>query len=348
MRPLRLSWRLAEGADIASLRASITADLRQAGLAALHSLGQHFMIDAAALTCLADTLGAQPGMRVVEIGPGTGVLTTVLLERGCQVLAVELDRGMVGLLEGKFGQTAVAESRGRGVAGSTSLQTSSSELGPAHTDDDLGSMTGSVTDPATPRPRDPATAVPAFSLIHGDCLAAKTRLHPAIEDFAAAGPWTLGANLPYDVSIPVILNAAALPRPPAVVAVTVQLEAARRLCSRPGEAAWGASAAVLQASGIPRLVRRLPPGCFMPPPRVDSAILAWTPTSTLPAGFGAWCRKVFSFRRKVLPGALRDAGLTRMDAEAACQACGLDLTRRLQDLDAPELLALFALLPPTA
>ncbi len=286
----------AEGPDITSLRASITADLRQAGLAALHSLGQHFMIDAAALNCLADTLEARPGLRVVEIGPGTGVLTAVLLERGCQVLAVELDRGMVGLLEGKFAQ-----------------------------------MDG-----------------PAFTLVHGDCLAAKTRLHPAIEDFAAVGPWALGANLPYDVSIPVILNAAALPRPPAVVAVTVQLEAARRLCSRPGEAAWGASAAVLQASGIPRLVRRLPPGCFLPPPRVDSAILAWTPTGALPAGFGAWCRKVFSARRKVLPGALRDAGLTRMDAEAACEACGLDQTRRLQDLDAPELLALFALLPPAA
>ncbi|MBA3709611.1 MAG: 16S rRNA (adenine(1518)-N(6)/adenine(1519)-N(6))-dimethyltransferase RsmA, partial [Planctomycetes bacterium] len=56
--------------------------------------------------------------------------------------------------------------------------------------------------------------------------------------------------------------------------------------------------------------------------------------------FGAWCRAVFSARRKVLPGALRDAGMTRTAAEDACRTCGIDPTRRLENLDADELLAL--------
>lgn len=180
-----------------------------------------------------------------------------------------------------------------------------------------------------------------FTLVRGDCLASKSRLHPALEAFAASA-WRLGANLPYDIALPALLNAAALPLPPARVAVTVQLEAAQRLCSRPGDDAWGASAAVLQAGGRPRLARRLGPSSFHPAPRVDSAIVSWSPERTLPAGFGAFVRRLFSARRKVLPGALRDTGMTRPAGEAACRACGLDPSRRVEQLDAPELLALFA------
>lgn len=278
---------------MASLKAEVQAALTAAGLAPLHRFGQNFMIDATARDLLVAELGAGPGLRVAEIGPGTGVLTSALLAAGSAVMAVEIDRGLAALLR-----------------------------------------TGLV-------PR-------GLVLIEGDCLASKTRLHPALEAFAAEGPWRLGANLPYDVALPVILNAAALPRPPERVAVTIQLEAAQRLCSRPGDDAWGASAAVLQAAGRPRLVRRLGPGSFHPAPRVDSAILAWTPARPLPAGFGAFCRAAFAYRRKVLPAALRDAGWTREQAQVACAACGLDPARRLEGLDAPELAALFAVLPPAA
>jgi 16S rRNA (adenine1518-N6/adenine1519-N6)-dimethyltransferase len=125
-----------------------------------------------------------------------------------------------------------------------------------------------------------------------------------------------------------------------LVVVTVQWEAAERLCSRPGEDAWGASAATLQAAGRPRLLRKLPPQCFYPRPRVDSALLRWEPTAALPADFGRWCRALFSSRRKVVVRALRDHAVERDQAEAACGACGIVTDRRLESLDAPELLAL--------
>jgi 16S rRNA (adenine1518-N6/adenine1519-N6)-dimethyltransferase len=187
----------------------------------------------------------------------------------------------------------------------------------------------------------------SIAIEHGDALATKNRLHPAIEAFAAAGPWKLGANLPYDIALPALLCAAGLEAPahqPELAVVTVQLEAAQRLCAAPGSDAWGASAAVLQAAGVPELVKRLGPGSFHPQPRVDSAILRWRPTRSLPVGFSRWCRAVFAARRKVLPRALRDAGATVEDATRAVAACALDPAQRLENLSSVELLALHATL----
>jgi 16S rRNA (adenine1518-N6/adenine1519-N6)-dimethyltransferase len=267
-------------------RERLAADLAAAGCQPLHRLGQNFMVEPAAVAALVGALGAADDDVVVEIGPGTGILTRALLAAGHRVLAVELDRGLAAWLPG-----AIADAR--------------------------------------------------FALVHGDCLAGKNALHPAIVA-AASAPWRLGANLPYDAALPALLNAVALPRPPTVIAATVQHEAAERLCSRPGADAWGASAAVFQAAGSPRIVRKLAPGCFHPAPRVDSAIIHWTPAVPLPPGFGRWCRTLFSFRRKVLPRALRDAGLERDAAQAALTAAGLDATRRVEELDASELRTLFA------
>ncbi len=288
---------------MSELRRTVVAELAAAGLAPIHRLGQNFMIDAAALAALCQELGAAPGLRVLEIGPGTGVLTQRLLEAGCRILAVELDQGLSALLRAKFAAACAEAADG-----------------------------------------------PALTLIHGDCLESKSVLHGGITAFAAR-PWRLGANLPYDVALPVLLNAAALQPPalpPELAVVTVQWEAAQRLCARPGEDAWGASAAVLQAAGQARIVRRLAPSCFYPRPRVDSAILSWRPRGVLPDGFGRWCRAVFSSRRKVLPGALVDRGMSRAQAEEACRACGLDPTRRLEGLSAAELVELHAAVGPAA
>jgi 16S rRNA (adenine1518-N6/adenine1519-N6)-dimethyltransferase len=267
------------------LKAQVLADLASAACSPLHRFGQNFMVDPQVVQDLTGQLQLGDGARVVEIGPGTGVLTARLIDAGAQVLAVEIDRGLAAWL----------------------------------------------TSTLVPR---------GLTLVHGDALASKSRLHPAIEAFAAAGPWQLASNLPYDVAIPILLEAAALQSQPRAIAATVQYECARRLCSRPGEDAWGASAAVFQACGIPRLVRRIGRDAFHPRPNVDSAIVAWEPRSPPPAGFTTWVRSVFAYRRKVLPRALMDTGLARDAAEAACHATGLDPTRRLESLDAPELVAL--------
>ncbi|MEZ4457402.1 MAG: rRNA adenine N-6-methyltransferase family protein [Gemmatimonadales bacterium] len=61
-------------------------------------LGQHFLSDPRILGRIADALPAAPGDPVVEIGPGRGALTAVLLGRGFAVTAIERDRDLVPIL----------------------------------------------------------------------------------------------------------------------------------------------------------------------------------------------------------------------------------------------------------
>ena len=58
----------------------------------MRRLGQHFLHDPKILARIADALAPRPGEIVLEIGPGEGTLTRVLLDRGLTVIAIEKDR----------------------------------------------------------------------------------------------------------------------------------------------------------------------------------------------------------------------------------------------------------------
>ena len=68
------------------------------------ALGQNFLIDHNLIRKLVDASGVQSGDLVLEVGPGTGALTVELLERGCVVIACELDRDFVRLLKETLGE----------------------------------------------------------------------------------------------------------------------------------------------------------------------------------------------------------------------------------------------------
>ncbi len=74
------------------------AMLDERGLSPKKSLGQNFLVDHNLLRKLVDDSGVGAGDTVLEIGPGAGVLTRELLERGARVVAVELDAGLADLL----------------------------------------------------------------------------------------------------------------------------------------------------------------------------------------------------------------------------------------------------------
>ncbi len=57
----------------------------------LKSLSQNFLIDANIVRKIADSVAAEPGDRILEIGPGPGALTEELLKRGAHVIAIEKD-----------------------------------------------------------------------------------------------------------------------------------------------------------------------------------------------------------------------------------------------------------------
>ncbi len=76
--------------------------LTRHGLAAHKDLGQNFLADPSVARAIVRAAGLGPGHRVLEIGPGLGALTQPLLENGCLVTAVELDRGLADLLEAEL------------------------------------------------------------------------------------------------------------------------------------------------------------------------------------------------------------------------------------------------------
>ncbi len=82
--------------------ADVRATLRAAGLRARHALSQNFLADPDVLEAILAEAGPTPGRRVLEIGPGLGLLTGGLLAAGAKVTAVELDAGLAAFLRDRL------------------------------------------------------------------------------------------------------------------------------------------------------------------------------------------------------------------------------------------------------
>src|SRR3989338_3496180 len=67
------------------------------------SFGQNFLADPTVLAKIVAAAEIQPGETVLEIGPGTGVLTQALLDTGAKVVAVEADHDLIPALRETFG-----------------------------------------------------------------------------------------------------------------------------------------------------------------------------------------------------------------------------------------------------
>ncbi len=78
--------------------AAIRRTLRRSGLRPRHSLSQNFLADIDVLEAILAEAAPEPGLNVLEIGPGLGLLTGALLTAGAAVTAVELDRGLAEFL----------------------------------------------------------------------------------------------------------------------------------------------------------------------------------------------------------------------------------------------------------
>ena len=67
------------------------------------SLGQHFLVDQGALRRVVAAADVRPSDTVVEVGPGTGLLTRLLAETGARVIALELDNNLAARLQHDLG-----------------------------------------------------------------------------------------------------------------------------------------------------------------------------------------------------------------------------------------------------
>jgi 16S rRNA (adenine1518-N6/adenine1519-N6)-dimethyltransferase len=94
-----------DGLDAAHLGAeAVRRYLRRNGLQPRHGLSQNFLVDGEVLEALLEAAAVTPGRRILEIGPGLGVLSGALLEAGAWLTAIELDRRLAELLRKRFGE----------------------------------------------------------------------------------------------------------------------------------------------------------------------------------------------------------------------------------------------------
>jgi 16S rRNA (adenine1518-N6/adenine1519-N6)-dimethyltransferase len=101
--------------------AAVRRTLKAANLRARHGLSQNFLADPDVLDGVLAAAAPEPGDRVLEIGPGLGILTRGLLDAGAAVTAVELDRGIAAFLREQFERELVMGAAGPNSAGSLQL-----------------------------------------------------------------------------------------------------------------------------------------------------------------------------------------------------------------------------------
>ncbi len=180
--------------------------------------------------------------------------------------------------------------------------------------------------------------LPNVTVVEADAL--------AVDLFAACPrpPTRIVANLPYQITSPLLLRFLGDARRPALVVVLVQAEVAKRMAAGPtaaGERGW--LSVFVQSFAEPRFVRKVPPGAFRPAPRVHSAVVALR-THAVPAfsplaqePFLRLVSDAFRHRRKQLVATLTfEAGATRVEALAALATAGVSPERRPEELSIPE------------
>ena len=86
-------------------RRVVRALLADSGIRPSKRLGQNFLVDDGVLADIDEALGESSLQTILEIGPGLGAATEVLLRRAPRVIAVEVDRRLADLLNGRLGSS---------------------------------------------------------------------------------------------------------------------------------------------------------------------------------------------------------------------------------------------------
>ena len=264
------------------LKEQVLADLAAAGCSPLHRFGQNFMVEPQVVEDLIAAAGITAGARVLEVGPGTGVVTTRLLDAGAEVLAVEIDRGLAARLVERYADR------------------------------------------------------PHVRVVTGDVL--ELPIDAMLEEPHA----TVVANLPYNVTTPILFRLLDLrARFPRAV-VMVQREVATRLAARPGGKEWGVLPALIQTFAEVRVAFGVSRRAFHPPPRVESAVLdvRWSAAPRVALGdvetYRTLVRAAFGQRRKTLRNALAgwtgSRGLAAGAVAAAFAVAAIDPGTRAERL----------------
>jgi 16S rRNA (adenine1518-N6/adenine1519-N6)-dimethyltransferase len=160
----------------------------------------------------------------------------------------------------------------------------------------------------------------------------------------AGGPFRLVGNVPYYITTPILFHALERPRPERAVYL-VQREVADRIVAVPGSKEYGALSVNVQSVAIPKVLFRVAPGSFQPPPKVESAVVRIDPrpdpaiAAEEEAAFRRFVIDVFGMRRKQMQRILRSRGVP--DATRVLEACGVEPSARPETLSSEQFATVF-------
>lgn len=184
-------------------------------------------------------------------------------------------------------------------------------------------------------------------IINQDIL--KVDIKKLAEEKNGGRPIKVVANLPYYITTPIIMGLFESHVPVDSITVMVQKEVADRMQTGPGSKDYGALSLAVQYYAKPEIVANVPPNCFMPRPKVGSAVIRLTRHQNPPVQakdeklMFRIIRASFNQRRKTLANGLKNSQelqFTKEQVEQAITECGLPLNIRGEALTLEQFAAL--------
>ena len=251
--------------------------------------GQNFLIDTHVLDKIIGSAEITKDDVVLEIGPGIGTMTQYLACAAKKVIAVEIDKALIPILE------------------------------------------------------DTLSEYENVRVINHDVL--KVDIAKLAEEENGGKPIKVVANLPYYITTPIIMGLFENHVPIKSITVMVQKEVADRMQVGPGTKDYGALSLAVQYYAKPYIVANVPPNCFMPRPKVGSAVIRLERYENPPVTVEdeklmfRLIRASFNQRRKTLANGLKNyEGLSfeKETIEAAIAECGFSPSVRGEALSLEE------------
>ena len=262
----------------------LLATLEKYGITPTKARGQNFLIDENLLNAMVSDMDLQSGEKVLEVGPGAGVLTNKMIQAGCNVHAVELDNKLHQFLS------------------------------ETHNEEN-------------------------FTLVHNDACKVNFEEYLNLpDDFRCL------ANLPYAISSIFVAKMLELSTPPLEMYFLVQKEMADRVCAPANCKDYGCLTVRSQALYACKILRKVPPSVFHPPPKVDSAFLKMALKPVRPSRrvfkfLSTFTKIAFSQRRKKAMKLL-SAKYDKALLTEAFEACGVSIDTRAENITVEQYIAL--------
>lgn len=243
--------------------------------------GQNFLIHTGILEDIIAAANITKEDFVLEIGPGIGTMTQYLCESAREVVAVEIDKNLIPILQ------------------------------------------------------DTLSSYENVEVINDDIL--KVDIRALAEARNGGRPIKVVANLPYYITTPIIMGLFESHVPIDSITIMVQKEVADRMQEQPGSKEYGALSLAVQYYAHPEIVVNVPPSCFMPQPKVGSAVIRLTRHAQPPVEVEneklmfQIIRASFNQRRKTLANGLNnfpELHLSKEVIQACIEELGVPVTIR--------------------